>query len=775
MKRHTADTRHFRKMIAAGYLLVCLLAGGIMYLWLQEWHKLEALETENRHINAFRQRVHHAYARTIEFSLLGETVLEWENEDVQTYHRKRLEVDSMLCRFKQYYSAERIDSVRHLLESKEQYLHQIMQVLDEQEAINERIAERVPVIAWKSTQEKPKKAKRKGFFGLFGKKEKPKPTATTTMLYTLNRDVIARQKAQSRRLSEHADSLAARNTELNRQLQSLIYQMDEKVQTDLQRREVEITAMRERSFLQIGGLTGFILLLLVISYIIIHRNAKRINRYKKETSELIGRLEKSDRRNGKLISDRQKIMYTITHELRTPLTAIHGYAELIRSNSTVENKRHAENVLQASKRMIAMLNSLLSFFRLESGKERMNIAPFRLQSVADALEAEFRPMAENKDLKLIVENDADVILMGDKERIMQIGDNLLSNAIKYTQSGSVSFRSSYDGKTLSIIVEDTGSGMNEEERQQVFGEFERLSNAATQDGFGLGLSIVKRIVDMMHGTIRLESEKGRGCRFTVGIPMNTADSVSDEEKDKAESHLGHSFSVMVLDDNDILLSMVRDMYAHCGIRCDACDNTGDLMEAICIRNYDLLITDLKMPETNGYEVLELLRSSDIGNSKTIPVIVATASGSCTEEELTVQGFAACLFKPFDMEELMAVSEKCLLQKTDKEELPYLSSLLAYGDKAAMLDRLITETGKDMQIIREAVGRLDRNALDEQVHRLRSSWAVIRADRPLWKLHELLHRDEECSDDEIKRAVDFVLKMGDMIMELARKEKKEDGR
>jgi len=257
--------------------------------------------------------------------------------------------------------------------------------------------------------------------------------------------------------------------------------------------------------------------------------------------------------------------------------------------------------------------------------------------------------------------------------------------------------------------------------------------------------------------------------------MNTADSVSDEEKDKAESHLGHSFSVMVLDDNDILLSMVRDMYAHCGIRCDACDNTGDLMEAICIRNYDLLITDLKMPETNGYEVLELLRSSDIGNSKTIPVIVATASGSCTEEELTVQGFAACLFKPFDMEELMAVSEKCLLQKTDKEELPYLSSLLAYGDKAAMLDRLITETGKDMQIIREAVGRLDRNALDEQVHRLRSSWAVIRADRPLWKLHELLHRDEECSDDEIKRAVDFVLKMGDMIMELARKEKKEDGR
>ena len=745
-----------------------------MYLWLQEWHELEALETENRRINVFRQEIHHTYAQTIEISLLGETVLEWEDEDVQAYHRKRLEVDSMLCRFKAIYPAERIDRVCHLLEDKEQQMRLIVQVLDKQETINERIAECVPVIAWKSAQEKPKKVKRKGLFGLFGKKKKPEPTATTTMLYTLNRDMIARQKAQSRQLSEHADSLAARNAELNRQLQTLIGQMDEKVQTDLLKRETEITAMRGRSFLQIGGLTGFILLLLVISYIIIHLNVKRINRYKKETSELIGRLEESDRRNGKLISDRQKIMHTITHELRTPLTAIHGYAELIQGYGTVEARHHAESILQASKRMIAMLNSLLSFFRLESGKERINIAPFRLQSVADALEAEFRPMAEKKDLKLTVENSADVILMGDRERIMQVGDNLLSNAIKYTQAGKVSLKTSYGNGTLSITVEDTGSGMSEEEQHRVFREFERLSNAATQDGFGLGLSIVKRLVDLMHGTIRLESEKGRGSRFIVEIPMNTADSITSEEENKPKSHFERSFSVMVLDDNDILLSMVRNMYAHYGIRCDACDNTGDLMEAIRTRNYDFLITDLKMPETNGYEVLELLRSSDIGNSKTIPVIVATASGSCTEDELLAHGFTACLFKPFDMAELIDVSEKCLLQKTDVKEMPDLSSLLAYGDKVAMLDRLITETEKDMQIMREAADKNNRNALDGQVHRLHSSWAVIRADRPLWKLHELLHRDEECSDDEIKRAVNSVLKMGDMIIELAKKEKKEEG-
>ena len=192
-------------------MFIALIVCSICYIYNEEGRELDVLETANRRMNALRQEVHHAYAQTIELSLLGETALEWEDKDMQTYHRKRLEVDSLLCRFKTIYPTGRIDSVRHLLESKEQHLLQIMQVLDEQKAINDRIAERVPVIAWKSTQEEPKKAKRKGLFGLFGKKEKPEPTATTTMLYTLNRNVITRQRAQSRCLSEHADSLAARN------------------------------------------------------------------------------------------------------------------------------------------------------------------------------------------------------------------------------------------------------------------------------------------------------------------------------------------------------------------------------------------------------------------------------------------------------------------------------------------------------------------------------------------------------------------------------------
>ncbi|MDO4181224.1 MAG: HAMP domain-containing sensor histidine kinase, partial [Bacteroidales bacterium] len=447
--KNTIGTRFPRILIATGYLLMCLLAVGIMYLWFHEWKEIEKLETENRRINSFRQKVHHVYGEMTGLSLLGESVLEWEDEDLEHYHIRRMAMDSLLCRFKTIYLAGRIDSVRHLLESKEGLLRGIVEVLDEQENLNRMITERVPVIAARSAQEQPQKPKRKGFLGLFGKKEKPKPTATTSMLHSLNSKEIAQQQAQSRRLSEHADSLAMRNSELNRQLQSLIGQMDRKVERDLQEREVEITAMRERSFLQIGSLTGFLFLLLVVSYIIIHRGIRRIRRYKSKTVSLIKQLHESDMQNKELISSRKKAMHTITHELRTPLTAIHGYAELIQGHGTDNTSRYAGSILQASGRMIAMLNTLLDFFRLDSGKESANITPFRLQGMANALLTEFTPLAEAKDLCLKVECNDDVIIMGDKERIMQVCGNLLSNAIKFTQSGRVSLRMEYNGRVLS--------------------------------------------------------------------------------------------------------------------------------------------------------------------------------------------------------------------------------------------------------------------------------------------------------------------------------------
>ncbi len=760
-----------RTKIAIGYILIISLIINIGYIWFNEWSAVEKLEIKNQQIDDFRKEIDDIHIRLIEFSLLGETILEWKDEDLEHYHTQRMAMDSMLCRFKAIYPAERIDSVRHLLEDKERQMCQIVQVLEQQQAINDKITSQVPVIVQKSVQEQPKKSKRKGFLGIFGKKEEAKPTVTTTMLRSLNRNMIAEQQAQSRRLSEHADSLAARNAELNRQLQGLVVQIDEKVQADLQKREAEIAAMRERSFIQIGGLTGFVVLLLVISYIIIHRNITRIKRYKRETADLIEQLKQSVEQNEALIASRKKAVHTITHELRTPLTAITGYAGLmLKDCNTDKTGMYIQNIQQSSDRMREMLNTLLSFFRLDNGKEQPNFSTCRISAITHTLETEFMPIAMNKGLALTIHCHKDALVRTDKERILQIGNNLLSNAIKYTENGGVSLTTDYANGMLTLIVEDTGTGMTEEEQQRVFGAFERLSNAVAKDGFGLGLSIVERIVAMFGGTIRLNSEKGKGSRFTVEIPMQTAEELP-EQINKTQIHHNRTFyDVIAIDNDEVLLLMLKEMYAQEGIHCYTCTDAAELMEMIRKKKYNLLLTDLNMPDINGFEVLELLRTSNVGNSRTIPIVVTTASGSCNKEELIERGFADCLLKPFSISELMEVSDKCAM-KMEQIEKPDFTSLLSYGNESVMLDKLITETEKEMQAIRDAERRKDLQELDALTHHLRSSWEILRADLPLRELYKQLHGSAASDYEALNKAVTAVFDKGSEIIQQAKEERR----
>lgn len=769
-----AKTISIHIWIIFGYLLIILLIGGIAYTWNYEWQKVESLESDNRQIDILQKKVNDIQIHLIEFLLLGETVLEWNDKDLEHYHIQRLIMDSMLYHFKTIYPAERIDSVRYLLEDKEQQMRRIVHTLGEQQALSEKIAYQVPAIVKKSVQEQPNKPKRKGFLGIFRKKEEAKPTVTTTMLRSLNQNMVVEQQAQSRRLSEHVDSLTQRNAELNHQLHGLICQIDRKVQTDLQKRETEIIPMREQSYIQIGGLTGFVLLLLVISYIIIHQNANHIKRYKREMTNLIKQLRQSARQNEALIASRKKVVHTITHELRTPLTAIIGYAGLMQKNyDTDKNGIYIQNIQQSSDRMREMLNILLNFFRLDSGKEQFVISTCRISAITHILETEFMPIAMNKGLTLTISNQTEAIVLTDKERILQIGNNLLSNAIKFTDSGGVSLITDYEDCMLKITVEDTGTGMTKEEQQLVFGAFERLSNSATKDGFGLGLSIVQHIVKMLGGTIRLESEKGKGSRFTVKIPVNIAEELP-EQVNKTRIHHNHIFhDVIAIDNDEVLLLMLKEMYNQEGIHCDTCTDAAELVEMIRRKEYSLLLTDLNMSNINGFDLLELLRSSNVGNSKTIPVVVTTASGSCSKEELIEHGFAGCLFKPFSILELMDVSDNCAVKEV-RSEKPDFSTLLSYGNESVMLKKLITETEKEMLAIREAEQKKDFQELEALIHHLRSSWEILRADQPLKVLYRLLHGEGTPDNEALSHAVDGVLEKGAEIIRLSKEERRKYG-
>ena len=275
---------------------------------------------------------------------------------------------------------------------------------------------------------------------------------------------------------------------------------------------------------------------------------------------------------------------------------------------------------------------------------------------------------------------------------------------------------------------------------------------------------------MLHGTIRLDSDKGNGSRFIVKIPMQKAEDVPKKEIQTCIHQKDRNLNVAAIDNDEVLLLMLKEMYAQDGIHCDTCTDTGELMEMVRRKEYNLLLTDLNMPSINGFELLELLRSSNVGNSQIIPVVVATASGSCDVEELLERGFAGCLFKPFSISELMEVSDKCAIKNT-QDSKPDFSALLSYGNEAVMLEKLITETEKEMQAVRDAATRNDLQELDALTHHLRSSWEILRADQPLRILYGVLHGKAMPEESELSHAVTAVLNMGAEIIRQAKEERR----
>ena len=759
--------------IFIGYFLLMVIIGSMVAIILHERNRVQKIEVESISIFQTQHNINTAHRYVTALVTYGESVLVWDNEDTLAYRKRRVQTDSMLqalrVQCEEFILPIQIDSLRTLLAAKEAHLFQIMEASREQRQTDSLLLNQKPIVTTHTTT-KTVTRKKKGIAGLLGGKETVQLPVTTRQT-TLDKKLISQINRQQRDIETYTDSLRLCNKDLNRKLRMLITSLDEQAWIAFRNKEARLKASYERSTVIITGLIIFSIVMLVVFYLIIQRDIKKKVQARKERERLIKELNLSVEQNNTLIASRKKAVHTITHELRTPLTAITGYTELLQKECNSGNNGHfLQSIQQSSGRMRDMLNTLLDFFRLDNGKEQPKMHPCRISVITHTLETEFIPIAMNKGLSLTVSNKSDAVILTDKERIIQIGNNLLSNAIKFTEEGGVSLTTDYTNGVLTLIVEDTGTGMTKDEQKRVFDAFERLSNAAAKDGFGLGLAIVHNIVTMLSGKIHLESEKGKGSRFTVEIPMQKAEEVPEKEIQAYIHRPNRNLNVVAIDNDEVLLLMLKEMYAQEGIHCDTCTDAAELMEMIRRKAYNLLLADLNMPGINGFELLELLRSSNVGNSQTIPLVVATASGSCDTEELLAKGFAGCLFKPFSISELMEISDNCAMKGTPDEK-PDFSTLLSYGNESVMLEKLIAETEKEMQAVRDAGQKKDLQELDALIHHLRSSWEILRADQPLKELHKLLHCEGTSNNEAIHNAVKAVLDKGSEIIRLAKEERR----
>lgn len=765
--------------ILLSYFMIVAVVVSMIAILLHERNLILNMNHQIEYLWDIHEDVHKAHSHIIELALQGESAAGWNDEERDEYHTHRTKTDSILSMLgtsnRTFVPKEEINTVRRLLKEKEAILTAIMEIQRQRKLADQQLVKGLPDAVKQATRIRQVTIKKTGIAGWLGGKKTIQVAPNTDKLQELNKRMVALHEKQTDSIGLQTDSLMEKNEELNRRLIGLVDRLDSIAETTFLRHGKELDMIRIRSFRTLASMSGVAIMLLVLSFGIIRRDIHRNIRKKKEKEQLIAELQEASRKNEELMKARQNIIQTVAHELRTPLTAIGGNAELIKHNrNSKDTVRRAETIRQSSGQMATLVDSLLNYSRIDSGKETVRPKPFPLRSIAEMLEADFILQIDAKGLRLVVENHADEVVEGDKGLILRIGTNLLSNAVKFTEQGIIELVTDYKNSMFTLTVKDTGSGISKENKERIFIPFERLSNAATQDGFGLGLAIVDNLVRMMDGSISVESECGKGSLFTVTLPMKRAEISSADILEGVTRHKHLSgYSVIVIEDNDVLLGLIKDIFVSNGIRCEICHNVGELTEKMRIKDYDLVITDLKMPEINGYEILELLRLSDIGNSRTVPVSVVTASGSVTEKELLDAGFTACLFKPYSVEDLLTMSETAIgahdSYKDSHVEMPDFSQLLGFGDVESTLDRIITETEEDMEKLKAAANSGDTATMSGLVHKMRSSWILMGVEGVLRNFHETLHKEHPTKAEHLE-AVERVLEQGKVIIRAAKEQK-----
>lgn len=429
-------------------------------------------------------------------------------------------------------------------------------------------------------------------------------------------------------------------------------------------------AVRHRSARIIGGIAIGALLLSTFFLVIIGRDIARSNRYRRE-------LEEARRRAEDLLATREKLMLAITHDFKAPLGSIMGYADLL-SRLTVDERQHfyLDTMKASSEHLLKLVVDLLDFHRLDLHKAEINRVSFYPSRLLEEIRVSFEPLTSAKGLTLDCEvaPELNSTFISDPLRLRQVIDNLLSNAVKFTDQGGVTVTARYEDRKLVVAVADTGKGMELADRERIFREFTRLPGAQGKEGFGLGLSIVRMLVQLLEGTVEVDSAPGKGSTFTLRVPLYPVRMEKKEEPGMDKEGVGVSVGgagnaavlppehssmpssslrrVLLIDDDRIQLALTSAMLSQSGIVSVSCLQVDELLDTLCSGTFDVLLSDVQMPAINGFDLLDLLRASVLPQARTIPVVAVTARSDMKREEFTARGFAGVLYKPFTVQELL---------------------------------------------------------------------------------------------------------------------------
>ena len=735
--------------VLLGYMILVVAVCGMVSILLYERDRMRTIRSETAEIRRIWHDISTAHRHITELATDGESVIVWEDADFRDYHGKRLHTDSLLQTLKSscgmFVLPGQIDSLCHLLEAKEEHLSHIMKAIAQLEEADSLLANRLPVVAREAVRIRTVTRRKTGVAGWLGGKKSVQVLEPSEGLRELNDRLVAMQEERNRRINAYADSLRRQNRTLNQKLHVLVTHLDGQAQAAFISREEKITEAGDFSFKLFVLVIVSASSLLFISFLIIRHDIRK-------EREGRAQLQRINRENEELLGMRKQIILTISHDIRGPLGNINNCVEL--ASETREKKKregYLENIRHSCRHILNLVNNLMDVYRINETRDTRNEIPFRLGSLLDNISEEYARKAAGQALLFercheIVNN---ITVRGDADKLEQILDNLLTNAIKFTPSGTVRFHTGYAEGRLHVEVGDTGIGMDRETLERVFRPFERAAQEINSEGFGLGLFITKGLVKVLDGNIDVESRPGKGTIFRLTFPLPETTEDPETEEFQVQSAMVLPKRVLVVDDDSILLRITEDMLGRHGVECTTCQSVKEAVLALDRLDYDLVLTDIQMPVTDGFGLLKLLRGSDIGNSRTIPVAVMTARGDGDSGVYARSGFCGCIHKPFSSKGLLAFLSSVMAGRAaGASPFDYSRLMENTDDRRHMFGLVMKESEKDLAELEGAMEGMDREAMRRTVHRMAPVWELLGAGDVLSDYRKILH-DKAAGDETVR--------------------------
>lgn len=816
--------------IVIGYiLLVGLLIGAFTYT-MQQMNLLTTPTSLRDQLDHRRHITHRIISQLYDAESIGQTLRTGKLNEYYHYLKAMKEVNASIDTLETILTdtlqQARLDTVRTLLQNKQWNMYAVLEAMRNtptdqiyQEQLDSLIAQQDSLLSTPHIRRKvithhnsyTIHHKKKGFFKRLadvfapGKEDSTQvsnviqeeytdtldevysPIDTISSMITgIQHKVFQTRQKETEMLNTRISSLRVIGSGLSQRVNQLLENIEHDEQEAARTKLMQEEEIRKEAAETMAKIAIAAFVLVLVFSIVIARDITRNNHYRRE-------LEKAKSYAENLLVAREKLMLTITHDIKAPAGSIIGYIDLlIRLVNDRRQQFYLSNMKSSAQHLLALVTSLLDYHRLEAGKMDLHPVAFNPHELLTDIYNSFLPLAEKKQLQLDFKEKLPetLTLEGDPFRIRQIVENLLSNALKFTAAGGITLQAEYHGNQFVFSVSDTGCGMTASEQERIFKEFTRLSSAQGQEGFGLGLSITRKLVELLLGKIDIESAPGKGSTFKVSMPLpSISPKPAPGSKEPALTLPKIHLRIAIIDDDRIQMHLTEAMLHNAAeevkgfkVETVCCEQPEELIEQLKNRTFDLVFTDIQMPAMNGFELLHHLRNQNFAQAQSIPVIAITARGDMNENDFQQKGFAGMLQKPFNQSELKKVVKNALnhltvsdnipdtlpVQKDTHETSPHtdqpynFSPLTAFSEddpEAAkeILRTFAQETQKNMEKLQTAISNKDMEALCATAHKMLPTFLMIEAQKaiPLLKWLEQ-QRGTQSYTPEAEQAAETVI-------------------